>query len=434
MQNADLEKLVDAAEEANPSLKTDDFIGRAERLKEELDTGLQRVDAITDPALRSVALIQLREQLGLRANEFLRLVELLSKFKGEQPPEDFDKLREWASTRRKPPVVEDLIGSSCLTVWAADGGSGKSCGGYEIAEAVTTGGKFAGQFQAQVGDVVFVQEDESPTDAEVKWQRMGYNPNGKRLHMMWSFTPMMLPELKAKIQATNAKLVVMDSLISIAGGTISPKDAEFALLLYRLNKLASELGVAILLIHHLTKDSNRQEVTKEAIYGSAFIFAATADCWGYWRCDEEGKPQFKLRVLKARSNTVELSTIYVFNGNEEDHRLSFKGFGDRVVSLDELKTKRDKVVALLHRDGSQQWSGACVSEFFGWGGSRYAENLLARLYEQRVGIDRKPMPSTGGRRRYAYFSVLGGEVKKSDFPTTSTPPKTGSEASGEQDW
>ena len=115
-----------------------------------------------------MALIQLREQLGLRANEFLRLVELLSKFKGEQPPEDFDKLRKWASTRRKPPVVEDLIGSSCLTVWAADGGSGKSCGGYEIAEAVTTGGKFAGQFQAQVGDVVFVQEDESPTDAEVK--------------------------------------------------------------------------------------------------------------------------------------------------------------------------------------------------------------------------------------------------------------------------
>ena len=67
-----------------------------------------------------------------------------------------------------------------------------------------------------------------------------------------------------------------------------------------------------------------------------------------------GHTQFKLRVLKARSNTVELGTIYVFNSNEEDHRLSFKGFGDRVVSLDELKTKRDKVAALLHRDGSQK--------------------------------------------------------------------------------
>ena len=64
--------------------------------------------------------------------------------------------------RRKPPVVEDLLGSSCLTVWAADGGSGKSCGAYEIAEAITTGGKVAGQFQAQVGDVVFVQKTNHP--------------------------------------------------------------------------------------------------------------------------------------------------------------------------------------------------------------------------------------------------------------------------------
>ena len=434
MQNAELNKAVSDAEKDNPELKTKDFIARAKDLKKELDTGLKRIDAITDPALRSVALIQLREELGLRSNEFLRLVELLSKFKGEQPPADYEELRKWTSKRRKPPVVEDLLGSNCLTVWAADGSSGKSMGGYELSEAVTTGGKFAGQFQAQVGDVVFVQEDESPSDAEVKWRRMGFNPEGKRLHMMWSFTPMMLPELKAKIQATNAKLVVMDSLISIAGGTISPKDAEFALLLYRLNKLASELGVAILLIHHLTKDSNRQEVTKEAIFGSAFIYAATADCWGYWRCDEDGKPQFKLRVLKARSNTVDLGTVYVFNGNDEDHRLSFKGFGDRVVSLDELKTKRDKVAALLHRDGSQKWSGACVSEFFGWNGTRYAENVLSKLYEQRCGVDREAMPSTGGRRKYAYFSVLGGEVKKSDFPTASTPPKTGSEVSGELDW
>ena len=61
----------------------------------------------------------------------------------------------------------------------------------------------------------------------------------------------------------------MDSLISIAAGTITPKDAEFALLLCRLNKMASALGVAILLIHHLTKDSKRQEVTKESIFGIA---------------------------------------------------------------------------------------------------------------------------------------------------------------------
>ena len=61
-------------------------------------------------------------------------------------------------------------------------------------------------------------------------------------------------ELKAKIKATNAKAVVMDELVGIAGGRISPKDAEFALLLFQLNKLASEQGVTILKIHHLSKE------------------------------------------------------------------------------------------------------------------------------------------------------------------------------------
>ena len=95
MQNAELNKVVDDAENDNPELKTKDFIERATTLKENLDTGLERVDQIDDPALRSVALIQLRDELGLNRNEFMRLVELLSKFKGEQPPEDFDALVEW---------------------------------------------------------------------------------------------------------------------------------------------------------------------------------------------------------------------------------------------------------------------------------------------------------------------------------------------------
>ncbi len=130
---------------------------------------------------------------------------------------------------------------------------------------------------------------------------------------------MMLPELKAKIKATNAKAMVMGALVSIAGGTISPKDAEFALLLFRLNKLASELYVSIHQIHNLNKETNRQEITKESIFGNTFIYAATADCWGYWRCDDEGNTQFKLRVLKAHSNTVGQNTTNVIRSNAESH-------------------------------------------------------------------------------------------------------------------
>lgn len=42
---------------------------------------------------------------------------------------------------------------------------------------------------------------------------------------------------------------------------------------------------------------------------------------------------------------MELFTTYVIDDNEAGHRVTFKGFGGRVISLNKLKTKRDKVAA-----------------------------------------------------------------------------------------
>lgn len=399
--------FLERLEELQPTEDRKDFIARSQELKLSLDKGISRIDDITDASLRSIALIKLREELGLRKDEFLALVEQLSRFREEQPPDDFAQLKSWAEAKRQAPIIEDILGVG-LTVFAADGSSSKTSFAYEAAEAITKGSSFAGQFQAQHGAVVFVQCDESPTDAAVKWQRMSFDPEPDKISFFWAFTPLMIPELAAKVRATNAKLVVMDSLISIAGGTISAKDAEFGLMLYRLNRLASELNISILLIHHLAKEKNRKVVSKEDIYGTAFILNATADCWGYWRNSENNDPQFILRSLKARSNTIDIGTTYLFDGNEEDHRIIFRGFGDRAVSLDELKSKREKVAALLRQDPGRRWTGKQVSDHFGWNGVRYAEKVLTDLFTARAGVNRVSMPSSGGRRAYGYYSVSRG--------------------------
>ena len=109
MQNADLDKVVTDAEKDNPELKTKDFIARAKQAKKELDKGLERVDAIDDPALRSVALIKLRDELGLNRAEFLRLVELLSKFKG-----DNHQLTTKNSVNGPQSGVNRLLWKTCL--------------------------------------------------------------------------------------------------------------------------------------------------------------------------------------------------------------------------------------------------------------------------------------------------------------------------------
>ena len=56
---------------------------------------------------------------------------------------------------------------------------------------------------------------------------MGLCPAKGQLTLKWNFSPMMFPELRRWIAETGARLVILDSLLTIAGGQISPKDAEF---------------------------------------------------------------------------------------------------------------------------------------------------------------------------------------------------------------
>ncbi len=403
------------------------FIEETTALREALDGGLRAIDAMPDVAMRSVGLVQLRKSLGLQDKDFLALVEQLAEHQEPAPPEDFDDLLSYAESISTEPIIEDLLAVG-LTLLAGDGGAGKSSVAYQLVEAVTTGGKFAGQFQARQASCLVVQLDESVKDASVKWRAMGFAPNKPLMHFLWKFNPMMFPELRAKVRDTGAKVVILDSLLKVAGGTISPKDAEFGLLIYRLNQLAAELGIAIICIHHLAKaDKNKKrvDVTKEDIYGSAYVFNGAADVWGYWGFREDGNPDplYALKVLKNRSSLVEVNTTYEFEGSAEDQRISFRGMANRTITLDEIKTHRERVrVFILSRPGTV-FTAKQVNDHIGVGSVAYAKRLLTELYNARVGVDRKQLPSTGGRPPYGYFSSEGSSQPRariSLFPKESS--------------
>jgi hypothetical protein len=403
-----------------------EFVKEAHALRQALDEGLKAIDAMPDVAMRSVGLVQLRRNLGLQGPDFTALVHQLAEHQEEAPPEDFDALLAYADSISTEPIVDDLLAVG-LTLLAGEGGSGKSSVAYQLVEAVTTGSKFAGQFQAKQAPCLVVQLDESIKDASVKWRAMGFEPGKGLIHFLWKFNPMMFPELRAKIQSTGAKVVILDSLLKVAGGAIKAVDAEFGLLIYRLNQLAAELNVAIVCIHHLAKadkTKKRVEVTKEDIYGSAYVFNGAADVWGYWRFTEDGNPDplFALKVLKNRSNLVEVNTTYEFEGSSEDQRISFRGMANRTITLDEIKTHRERCRAfLLNRPGTV-FTAKQVNDHTGVGSAAYAKRLLTELYQARLGIDRKRLPSTGGRPPYGYFAVQTPQnpVRVSDLPKESS--------------
>ena len=389
----------------------DEFLRDAESLKRRLDAGLEKIDAIEDVATRGIALSTLRSSLGLGKDEFAQFVRELSEAKAPKAEEDFDALMA-EDDEQLEALAEDFLPAGLVLI-AAEGFAGKSNTAYQIAEAVTNGSKFAGQFQCKQGAALIVQMDESKTDAKRKFSVLGLKPAKGQLTLKWHFSPMMFPELRRWVLERNARLVVLDSLMTIAGGAISPKDAEFGLLIYRLNQLAAELGITIICLHHVVKaggKKQRTEITKDDIFGTAYVFNGASDAWGLWQSREDGNPEpvFNLRCLKSRSGLVDGGVTYQFNGCDEDKRLTYRGMAERSVSLDEINSARNRVLALLKNAKGAALDPKTVNERLKLGNEDYARRLCRELFSNpAVPVGRKEGKTTacGGRPPYLYFAT-----------------------------
>ena len=93
-----------------------------------------------------------------------------------------------------------------------------------------------------------------------------------------------IPELLKLIDEVKPDLVIFDSLFTLAGGQMNPKDAEFALFLYRLKRISTTKQVAIIMTHHTRKkDDKKPELTANDIYGTVYLKNSATDVWGYWK-------------------------------------------------------------------------------------------------------------------------------------------------------
>ena len=194
----------------------DDFTTKVGNLVEELDEGLALIDALPRKN-RGVGLMLLQKKLGLtRQGQFLKLVSDAMQAKEEKPPKDFLELRKWQKRKRREPLIPDLLGTG-LTLFAADGGTGKSSVCYEIAEAITTGGKFANNFQAKQGKVLFIQVDEGDDEADMKWEIMMFNPDHTKFRIEWEFNKTDIPELLQLIDEVKPDLVILIVYLLLQG-------------------------------------------------------------------------------------------------------------------------------------------------------------------------------------------------------------------------
>ena len=402
MDNKDMEAIIDRidreeTEETKPKPK-DSIATVAKSMKQQLEEGLKEIDDL-DPVERSCGLIALQKRMQLGKDAFAKLVDNLVRMTEEQAPKTFKALLEYSKNVR--PMIPDLLGVG-LTLIAAEGYAGKSAFCYEIVEAVTNGGKLFGQFDVKEANGLIIQLDETYPDYAVKQRIMDLQFKEKNWEIWWSFTPLEFPELKKYVIENNTKVIMMDSCLRIAGVSSSPKDAEFGLLIYRLNQLAGELGISIILIHHLNKKEGRKTVVKEEIYGTAFIFNGSADVWGFWI--EQGAKGLvaNLKVLKSRSMVVDINEQYRFTQCPDTKRHIYMDRANGTATLDELNTNKDRVLNLLKESPFTLFSPPEVNRILNLGNSNYARNILLKLYTARCGVDRVKGEVAVGRPPYSY--------------------------------
>ena len=376
----------------------------------QLKENLQYIDELEQPAAREVAYQRLQKKLGCTEREMKTLLRHLDQ---ENDPVSGGK---WSDVVKnaKPivPAIERLLPANCVTMVASDGGVGKSVLLYRIAEAAAYGGKVFGKLQANQGNVLIVQTDESDSNLQQKSKRMEFRDPKDRIHVEFAFNAGMFPDLRNWIRSHGAKYVLMDSFGSLFAGGAELSDSEAGMYLYKLNKIAAEEGCAILMTHHLrkqdkSKNGDRQKVTKGDLYGSAYIVNGCSDVWGITVGEDD---QFSLTILKDRSGVSQRGDTFALAGSKEDLSFELSGMNADEQGIDKLKKTEKAVLKSLRARGPE---GAITQ-------AELAQSLgkspvtvfrvVTELYAGNWGIQRRRRESTGGNRPWEYW--VGGTEGK----------------------
>ncbi len=219
------------------------------------------------------------------------------------------KPREW---------IIDLFGAkgSCVLL-AADKGSGKTTFIYRMAEALEYQKMFMGELKTKKSKVFVWQADESRNNALDKFKLMDLQK--ENINFLFNDdeggNELDINELRVLIKNQNIDVVFIDSITGlIMGNGISIKDSEFCIPLYKLNNLASELKILIVITAHLRKE-DRTEVNMNDILGAGTQSGAVSDVWSMW-VDEKDDEIFYLKCLGKRN--CEKGTKWKLQGNKED--------------------------------------------------------------------------------------------------------------------
>ncbi|MBI3104107.1 MAG: AAA family ATPase [Candidatus Rokubacteria bacterium] len=156
-----------------------------------------------------------------------------------------------------------------LTLLAGDPGLGKSFITLDVASRISIGREWPDGGEAPRGDTILLSAEDGPADT-IRPRLDALGGDASKVHLLRAVRrddaerPFCLaadlPALERAIHETGAVLIVIDPLSAYLGKTDSYKDAEVRGLLAPLAALAEQYKVAVVVVMHLTKDSQRRAI------------------------------------------------------------------------------------------------------------------------------------------------------------------------------
>lgn len=247
---------------------------------------------------------------------------------------------------------KDKIAKGKVTLIAGDPGLGKSQTTIHIAGIVSTGGVFPGGSECKKGKVLFFSAEDDPEDT-INPRLQAVNADRENIFIFStvkkdgkekSFDLSKDMDLLKKTveQAKDVALIIVDPITAFLGETDSHVNAEVRALLSMLSKLASQYGIAIIVVTHLNKSSGGSPLNK--ITGSlAFVAAARA---AYMVIKDENDESRRL-FLPVKNNLAEDKGGFAFkvegvklDGDISTSRVLWEKEGVSMSAIEAMKEQK----------------------------------------------------------------------------------------------
>lgn len=218
----------------------------------------------------------------------------------------------------------NVIGSGILTtqsvlVLGGHPGIGKSVMVSQIGYEVSQGKKVLDTFKTKISRVLYLQEEIGPKSYQMRLEKVeGYygDSDGFLVISSASFTfedPKLVLQLKTFIAKYRIDIVILDPLYKVHGKNESDP-TDMARLVQLISKLINDLGVSIILVHHLRKPSAPYKGEVAPVGMMDFRGASVIQAWADTMMlieETDVKDRVRLSFPKTRNATEEIAVMYL---------------------------------------------------------------------------------------------------------------------------